>query len=104
MLSISKAKTAGGAMVYFSDHLVEENEAANPHEDYYQSGAESPGQWYGSGAEALGLVGDVSAEDMARALLGIDRDNNKLVQNGGNVGRRSGWDLTLSAPKSVSLV
>ncbi len=91
-------------MVYFSDHLVEDGAAANPHEDYYQSGAESPGQWYGSGAKALGLVGEVGIEDMARALLGVDQANNKLVQNGGNPERRAGFDLTFSAPKSVSLV
>jgi conjugative relaxase-like TrwC/TraI family protein len=99
MLSISGAKQAGGAISYFSDHLVEEN-AANPNEDYYTSG--EAGQWLGSGAEALGLTGEVSAEDFGRVLLAIDKNGEPLVQNGGDSNRRSGWDLTFSAPKSVS--
>lgn len=99
MLSISNAKQAGGAVSYFSDHLVEEG-AANPNEDYYTSG--EAGTWLGSGAEALGFEGEVTAEDFGRALLAIDKNDEALVQNANNVERRAGWDLTFSAPKSVS--
>ena len=102
MLSISAAKTAGGATSYFSDHLTTEN-AANPHEDYYTSG--SPGRWMGSGAEALGLHSEVTKEDFARALLALDEDGESLLyKQKPNSKRRAGWDLTFSAPKSVSAI
>jgi conjugative relaxase-like TrwC/TraI family protein len=100
MLSISHPKHAGGAISYFSVHLVEEN-ASNPNEDYYTAHGEA-GQWLGSGAEAIGFEGEVTAEDFGRALLGIDRNGEELVQNANDPSRRSGWDLTFSAPKSVS--
>lgn len=99
MLSISGAKHAGGAISYFSDHLVEEG-ASNSNEDYYTHG--EAGEWIGKGAAALGLSGEVKAEDFGRALLAIDKNGEALVQNGGDAERRAGWDLTFSAPKSVS--
>lgn len=99
MLSISNAKHAGGAISYFSDHLVQEN-ASNPNEDYYASG--EAGTWLGTGAKALGFDGEVTAEDFGKALLAIDENGEALVQNGGDSNRRAGWDLTFSAPKSVS--
>ncbi len=102
MLSISHAKTAVGAASYFSDHLTTEN-ATNPHEDYYTTG--QPGQWIGSGAEALSLHSEVAKEDFARALLALDENGESLLyKQKPNSERRAGWDLTFSAPKSVSAV
>lgn len=100
MLSISKAKSAGAAMGYHINQLVPD--AVRQAEDYYSSSAAEPGRWLGSAAETLGLEGNVSAEDFARCLLGFSDDGKKLVQNAGQTNRRAGWDLTLSAPKSVS--
>lgn len=101
MLSISSAKTAGGAVAYFSDHLVIEN-PINPNEDYYIKPGEA-GQWIGNGATLLGLTGEVNIEDFGRTLLGIDQNGKELVQqSSGKSERRAGWDLTFSAPKSVS--
>lgn len=100
MLSISNAKHASGAISYFSDHLVQDN-AVNATEDYYTAHGE-PGQWIGRGAEALGLTGEVQAEDFARTLLAVDKDGKSMVTNGNDPDRRAGWDLTFSAPKSVS--
>ncbi|NOR70362.1 MAG: relaxase domain-containing protein [Methylomarinum sp.] len=100
MLSISDAKSAGGAVSYFSDHLVMEG-AINPTEDYYANHGEA-GQWFGKGAAELGLTGDVTAEDFGRMLLAIDQNGEKMVVNGGDENRRAGWDLTFSADKSVS--
>lgn len=100
MLSISSAKHAGGAISYFSDHLVSDG-AVNATEDYY-AGHGEPGQWIGAGALALGLNGEVQAEDFARILLAVDNDGRSMVSNGGDPDRRSGWDSTFSAPKSVS--
>lgn len=101
MLSISGRGSATAAEKYY-DHLAQ-------NDDYYLKGEEPPGQWQGKGAEALGLSGAVSREDFAAALRGykpgVDPDGSQeaLVQNAGDK-HMAGWDLTFSAPKSVSVL
>jgi len=74
-------------------------------EDYYLQGGEPPGQWIGGGAEELGLKGEVSREELQNIMQGFSADGEEaLVQNAGAKDRRSAWDLTFSAPKSVSVV
>jgi len=73
-------------------------------EDYYLEGGEPPGKWVGQGAEAMGLSGKVNKEELSRLLNGRSPDGTKkLVQNADQRDRQSGWDLTFSAPKSVSV-
>lgn len=73
-------------------------------EDYYLEGGEPLGQWWGESAAALGLRGAVETEAFRNLLLGFSPDGTrKLVQNAGDESRQSGWDLTFSAPKSVSV-
>ena len=63
-----------------------------------------PGAWFGKGARELGLKGKVEREPLRNLLVGLTPDGiKKLVQNAGNENRQSGWDLTFSAPKSVSV-
>ena len=59
------------------------------------------GQWVGSGASQQGLEGTVSQEQLQLALSGYF--GGQHVQNAGKPDRQIGWDLTYSAPKSVSL-
>jgi conjugative relaxase-like TrwC/TraI family protein len=73
-------------------------------EDYYLAGGEPPGQWLGSGAAALGLSGTTDPEDFRRLFAGFGPTGRALVQNAGAEDRQPGWDLTFSAPKSVSVV
>lgn len=73
-------------------------------EDYYLKGGEPPGYWLGSGAGALGLSGTVDPEDIRQGFAGFGPDGRPLVQNAGAEDRQPGWDLTFSAPKSVSVV
>ncbi|PTB86867.1 hypothetical protein C9940_00615 [Pseudidiomarina aestuarii] len=101
MLSISNVKTAGGAVSYFADHLTTDGVKNNATEDYYAEHGE-PGQWLGTGAAALCLAGQVDSQDFGRMLLAVDKDDKPMVIGGGQEGRRAGWDLTFSAPKSVS--
>jgi Ti-type conjugative transfer relaxase TraA len=72
-------------------------------EDYYLHGGEPPGQWFGRGAEALDLVGRVENEVFRKLFEGYLGERS-LVQNAGSPDRCPGWDLTFSAPKSVSVV
>lgn len=78
-------------------------------EDYYLRGGEPPGTWLGKGAQALGLSGTVDKETFGNVFLGFSPDGQQqLVRNAGKVregnrpGHHPGWDLTFSAPKSVS--
>ena len=73
-------------------------------EDYYTGSGEAPGEWTGAGAARLGLSGEVDGEDLRQVLGGVDpRTGDKL---GGHTrsDRVPGWDLTFSAPKSVSIL
>lgn len=73
-------------------------------EDYYLQGGEPPGRWMGSGAELLGLSGIVEKADLQNLLSGFAPDGRPLVQNAGHDKHQPGWDLTFSAPKSVSVL
>lgn len=78
-------------------------------EDYYLKGGEPPGQWIGEGAALLGLSGpgkngQVDPEQFLKLFRGFDAGGKALVQNAGASNRQPGWDLTFSAPKSVSTV
>ena len=74
-------------------------------EDYYHDGGEPPGQWTGRGAEAFGLAGQVDKEQFLNLCEGFSPlGTTRLVQNAGAENHRAGWDLTFSAPKSVSVL
>ena len=73
-------------------------------EDYYTGGGEPEGRWYGEGAKSLGLSGIVSADELRHVMRGYDPSGKEaLVQNAGEGNRQCFWDLTFSAPKSVSV-
>ena len=61
-------------------------------------------QWYGKGAEILGFTGRVDPSIYNRAYKGLDRQGNPLRQIQAGKKHNPGRDLTLSAPKSVSLL
>jgi len=72
-------------------------------EDYYLRGPEAPGSWAGSGVRALGLGGTVDALRLDRVLSGCAPGSGEPL--GRVVPRRvPGFDLTFSAPKSVSVL
>ncbi len=72
-------------------------------EDYYLGGPEAAGVWIGVGAPALGLAGAVDAARLDRVLAGEHPASGEPL---GRVvrGRVPGFDLTFSAPKSVSVL
>ena len=74
-------------------------------EDYYLEGGEPRGVWLGQGATSLGLEGTVQKEALRNLFLGDRPDGSgRLVQaqSYGARQRRAGFDLTFSAPKSIS--
>lgn len=73
-------------------------------DDYYAEGGLSHSEWQGKGAEALDLSGEVN-RDRFRALLDGKVAHEQLgTVRGGQLEHRPGWDVTLSAPKSVSIM
>ncbi len=74
-------------------------------EDYYAGTGEAPGRWLGAAAGELGLAGEVDA-DQLRAVLNCNRPDGAgpLTRSGPGKSRVPGFDLTFSAPKSVSLL
>ena len=70
--------------------------------DYYVEDLDHQGQWIGQGAEELGLQGAVDRDEFQLSLAGYAGGHQ--VKNAGHEDRQMGWDLTFSAPKSVSIV
>src|ERR671911_1202401 len=73
-------------------------------EDYYSGKGEVPGVWIGRGAARLGLVGEVAGAELRAVLSGIDPATGQRLAGREGVKRVPGWDLTFSAPKSVSVL
>jgi len=83
--------------------------------DYYDENHKVEGQFYGEGAESLGLRGPVKSEDFRALMRGEDPrtgqslrilgGGNKQNSDGEYVGKRcAGIDMTINAPKGVSVV
>jgi conjugative relaxase-like TrwC/TraI family protein len=73
-------------------------------DDYYAEGGLSPSEWQGEGAEALGLSGEVDRDQFRDLLDGKIGDQQLGTFRDGQLEHRPGWDVTLSAPKSVSIM
>lgn len=93
MLSVSPITNAGAAASYYSEL-----------DDYLKSES-APTAWQGKGAELLGLKGQVESEQFTTLLEGRLPDGTVLgrINSAGEVEHRAGYDLTFSAPKSVSI-
>ncbi|KTE18235.1 exonuclease V subunit alpha [Sphingopyxis sp. H050] len=73
-------------------------------DDYYAEGGLSPSEWHGKGAEELGLSGDVDRDRFRELLDGKVAGQQLGTVRDGQLEHRPGWDVTLSAPKSVSIM
>ncbi|MHB1320807.1 MAG: MobF family relaxase [Acidithiobacillus ferrivorans] len=74
---------------------------------YYSMSGGAPSEWFGQGAEAQGLKGQIVAEDMVRALSGqVKHTGEDISTRGGQTAetRRMGEELMIAAPKSVSIM
>lgn len=106
MLSPKTQLNLRNAKAYFREHL-----SAG---DYYAQSHTVSGEWFGLGAEKLGLRGVVTEAEFLRLCEGrhpktgrrlTRRLNTDRRQNGASVAnRRVFYDFTISPPKSVSVV
>ena len=103
MLTI-RAMTGGGG--YAHRHLE--------HSDYFDEKRRVQGEWQGRGAELLGLRGNVSREQFEAMREGLHPETGEFLRPRHSADRanadgsdqskaRSFYDLTFSAPKSVSV-
>jgi len=93
------------AREYFEEHLCVG--------DYYDEGQRVAGQWFGVGADQLGLSGKIRADDFLRLCENqhpvtgqtlTQRLNTVRMEKGESaVNRRVFYDFTFSPPKSVSI-
>jgi conjugative relaxase-like TrwC/TraI family protein len=90
--SVSALSNSGAAASYYEA------------DDYYAEGGLAPSEWQGEGAEALGLSGDVDREQFKGLLEGRVGDQQLGTTRDGKLEHRPGWDVTLSAPKSISIM
>jgi len=106
MLRAKSQTNLKNAREYFEEHLCVG--------DYYSAGQTVRGEWFGHGADKLGLKGVVTEEAFLRLCAGrnpktdlrltqrlnsMRRDDGKETPN-----RRIFYDFTFSPPKSVSVV
>ena len=93
-------------MVASVSALTSSGQAASYYEadDYYSEGGLSPSEWEGKGAEELGLSGEVDREQFRALLEGKVADQQLGTIRDGQLEHRPGWDVTMSAPKSVSIM
>jgi conjugative relaxase-like TrwC/TraI family protein len=98
VLSIGKLSGGADSARYY------EQSVASGREDYYSGRGESVGQWVGQGAQALGIEGSIN-EGQLQALLVDARHpvTGELLRSIGGTSVQ-GFDLTFSAPKSVSVL
>ena len=96
---ISIGKMGGGQERYYLEKVAEGAE------DYYSGEGEAEGYWLGDAAEDLGLQGKVDPDQLTGMLTGTNPASGEPFGlrhvEGGPV---PGFDLTFSAPKSVSVL
>ncbi|WP_347251918.1 MobF family relaxase [Legionella sp.] len=90
MLSVQPLKSAHGAADYYAAAF-----------NYYAGDAQAL-RWLGQGSQGLGLTGIVQKEQML-ALLEGKLPSGQILQNKKGE-HRPGFDMTFSAPKSVSIL
>ncbi len=81
-----------------------ERQVAQGRDDYYSGRGESPGRWTGAGAENLRLGGRVDDEGFMVLMEGRDPETGERLKRVGGRSRVAAFDLTFSAPKSVSVL
>ena len=103
MMNISNAMGSSGVERYH------EKEYANEQENYFSEG-QIETSWHGALAQKWGLAGTVGGEHFRRLARGCDPHTGELLvgavqgkRDGVRNTHRAAWDLTISAPKSVSI-
>jgi conjugative relaxase-like TrwC/TraI family protein len=98
VLSIGKIGASRTRLDYY------ERQVAAGIEDYYAARGEEPGRWIGGGCGGLGLSGRVDRDGFFALMEGRDPTTGKVLRPPHGRTRVAAFDLTFSAPKSVSVL
>jgi conjugative relaxase-like TrwC/TraI family protein len=94
MLRIHQTKSVDAAKSYYAKGLREG--------EYYSQ--EGQGTWCGKAAELLGLNGAVTRQQFNALCDNRRPDNGQKLNPRDDLDRKVGYDMTFSAPKSVSIM
>ncbi len=106
MLSIGKL--AAGQAKYYLDQAKARVDVVQSIgtgvEDYYVGPHEARGRWIGLAGREIGLRDDVEADALRRVLAGAHPQDGHELRTSSSRPSVAGFDLTFSAPKSVSVL
>jgi conjugative relaxase-like TrwC/TraI family protein len=94
-----KAQTSPrNAARYFDEHLSRD--------DYFSEKQQTTGRWFGRGCETLGVESEsvVEQEPFVALCQGLRPDDHSKLTQRATTNRRCLYDLTVSAPKSLSIM
>jgi conjugative relaxase-like TrwC/TraI family protein len=92
------AKLTVGREAYYTREL------ATDHEQYLSGHGESPGRWYGAGADALGLQGEALPAGFQAMFEGRDPTTGELLGRPHGRNAVPAFDVVLRPTKSVSIL
>jgi conjugative relaxase-like TrwC/TraI family protein len=92
------AKLSVGREEYYT------REPATDHQTYLSGHGESPGRWYGAGANALGLEGEASVAEFEAMFEGRDPTTGELLGRPHGRNAVPAFDVVLRPTKSVSVL
>ena len=102
---VSVGKLSAGQAKYYLDQatgpVTATSALTSGAEDYYLGGPEAAGRWLGRGARVLELDGRVTDDALHDILAGQRPGTGEALRTRGSV---AGFDVTFSAPKSVSVL
>jgi conjugative relaxase-like TrwC/TraI family protein len=98
VLTIGKLGASRDQLEYY------ERQVAAGIEDYYAARGEAPGRWVGAGCGGVGVLGSVEGDEFLRLMDGCDPTSGDTLRPRHGRTRVAAFDLTFSAPKSVSVL
>ena len=98
MVTIKSQASPRNAARYFDEHLSRD--------DYFSEKQQTTGRWFGRGCETLGVESEsvVEQEPFVALCQGLRPDDHAKLTQRATANRRCLYDLTVSAPKSLSIM
>ena len=73
---------------------------ARGRDDYYTGKGEAPGEWFGAGAQTLGLAGEIDADEFHKVVMeAVDPTSGEQLRRLARDHPVHGVDMTFSAPR-----
>lgn len=94
MMSFKSISNSSQAALYYESLATE---------DYYELGGEPSGYWVGALKSAMYLAGEVKNGELGKMLQGYHPITGEALASNAGLDHKGGWDMTFSAPKSVSV-